>query len=58
MEKYAVDLKSIPPTDDQLRCIKKLLQEQEKTAGEANNVFTMPRTAEEAEEVIRQLEEY
>lgn len=42
-EKYAVDLNEIPPTDDQLRTIKKL-------GGDL-----CVKTASEAEEVIREL---
>lgn len=48
MEKYAVDLSLIPPTDEQLRVIKKL-------AGEEYDQYIV-KTASQAEEVIQELE--
>lgn len=50
MEKYAVDLKSIPPTDEQFIAIKKLC----KLNGVENDF--MVKTASEAEGIIKQLE--
>lgn len=58
MEKYAVDLKAIPPTDDQLRTIKRLMENGcEKQAGFGfATTFDMPKTSEEAEMLIKELE--
>ena len=49
IEKYAVDLTEIPPTDDQIRVLKKLYLE----VGED---FCMPKTASEAEEEIKDMQ--
>jgi hypothetical protein len=48
MEKYGVDMKNLPPTDDQLRKIKKLSQD-------ANHDFCMPKNRDEADDMIEKL---
>lgn len=58
IEKYAVDLKAIPPTDDQIRTIKRLTSIYQKQAS-VNEYLTVeiPATSEDAEKLIKQLED-
>lgn len=56
MEKYAVDLKAIPPTDDQIRTIRRLDEGMRKEAGVKSKPVELPKTSEEAEYLIKQLE--
>lgn len=45
IEKYGISLEEIPPTDDQLRVLKKIMVSK-------NEEFYIPKTAAEAEELI------
>lgn len=48
MEKYGVDMTNLPPTDDQLREIKKL-------SNELNQDMVMPLNREAADQLIEKL---
>lgn len=48
MEKYGVDMETLPPTDDQLREIKKLCKQ-------ASCSFIMPKNRDEANDIIEKL---
>lgn len=50
MEKYAVSLEDIPPTDDQIRTIRELKKSYDGFIG------GIPKTASEADELIREIE--
>jgi len=55
MEKYGTDFTDLPPTDDQLRAINKLLRMEKVASGDKPRLIKMPSNRKEADELIELL---